>query len=103
MLKLGEANPLAVFGLRQLAHCPPHFTPVEFECLTSDKDITDWIWANLEGRFYFGDLRNPNKMEFESAPDFMARIQGVKRAAFETASEASYFALMLSTFNNHSF
>jgi len=101
MLKLGDANPLAVFGLRQLAHCPPHFTPVDFECLVDDKDITDWIWANLDGRFYFGDASWANQQSI----DISLSTGFLKRAAFETAGEASYFALVLSTFNtdNHPF
>ena len=84
---------MAVFGLRQLEHCPPHFTPVDFECHADEKDITDWIWANLDGRFYFGDCYN-------SAPKLESSLSFAKRAAFETAGEASYFALVLSTFNN---
>lgn len=91
LLKLNDANPLAVFGLRQLAHCPPHFTPVDFECLVDDKDITDWIWANLDGRFYFGDVL-PKEVTLG--------VGFSKRAAFETAGEASYFALVLSTVNH---
>jgi len=55
MIKHGEPNPLNVFGLRQLDHNPPHFTNVPFELKASNKQITDWIWENLEGRFWFGD------------------------------------------------
>ena len=100
MLKLNEVNPLAVFGLRQLEHCPPHFTPVDFDCLVDDKDITDWIWANLDGRFYFGDAYTK-----EVSEEATLSTGFLKRAAFETAGEASYFALVLSTFNtdNHPF
>jgi hypothetical protein len=94
MLKYGEANPLAVFGLRQLDYCPPHFTVVDFDARTTDKNITDWIWANLSGRFYFGDYYYKNE-------DSSVHYQ--KRVAFELASEASMFALMLDTINRFDF
>jgi hypothetical protein len=55
MLKYGEVNPLNVFGLRRLDHCPPHFTKIHFDLRTSFKDITDWVFENLEGRFYAND------------------------------------------------
>ena len=54
MLKHGEVNPLDVFGLRKLDHCPPHFERVIFDLRLSKKDIIDWIYENLEGRFYHG-------------------------------------------------
>ena len=87
MLKHGEPNPLNIFGLRQLNHCPPHFERVVFDAgfMSSDKGIKDWIWENLEGRFYLGvqDAYEGNK------------LQRQQLAAFESTSEASYFALFL--------
>ena len=94
MLKYGEANPLAVFGLRELAHCPPHFIAVDFDCLAPDKTITDWIWANLTGRFYFGDHY------YKSTDD---NVVLTKRAAFESPGEASMFALILDQINRHNY
>ena len=94
MLKYGEANPLAVFGIRQLDHCPPHFTCVDFNSRTTDKNITDWIWSNLSGRFYFGEhyyKGEENSVHFQ------------KRAAFEIAGEASMFALILDQINSFNF
>lgn len=94
MLKYGEANPLAVFGLRQLDYCPPHFAVVDFDSRTTDKNITDWVWTNLSGRFYFGDhyfKRDDNTVHYQ------------KRVAFELASEASMFALMLDQINKFDF
>ena len=86
MLKHGEVNPLAVFGLRQLEHCPPHFTKVQIQSLdSSDKHYSDWIWENLTGRFYFGDEYTIT----ESKTVDMHKI-----AAFEIPGEASVFALM---------
>jgi hypothetical protein len=89
MLKHNEANPLTVFGLRELDHCPPHFTCVRFDLKTKEKDITDWIWTNLSGRFWVGDTyyQEEDRLNFQ------------KCAAFEMASEASMFALILDQIN----
>jgi len=90
MLKYNEVNPLAVFGLRELDHCPPHFTPVTFELKSPEKTISDWIWANLSGRFYYGD---------QYYRDSQYLVQGHRCAAFEIAAEASMFALVLDQIN----
>lgn len=89
MLKYGEVNPLNVFGLRQLEHCPPHFTQVPFDLSTSEKKIKDWIYENLEGRFYFGD--------YIFSDDEGTKMR--KCAAFELHGEASYFGLLLDKIN----
>ena len=94
MLKHNEANPLAVFGLRELEHCPPHFIQVEFELKTTEKAITDWIWSNLDGRFWFGDWYYK---------DENTNVNFHKCAAFETAGEASMFALVLDQINKPMF
>jgi hypothetical protein len=94
MLKYGEVNPLAVFGLRELEHCPLHFTTVEFELKTSEKSITDWIWTNLTGRFYCGDYYYK---------DSAGNVALIKRAAFEIPGEASMFALILDQINQHEY
>ena len=94
MLKYGEVNPLAVFGLRQLEHCPPHFIKVQFDVRVTSKVITDWIWTNLSGRFWFGDLyykTDGGSVAFQCC------------AAFEVAGEASMFALILDQINKHDF
>lgn len=88
MLKHGEANPLAVWGLRRLEHCPVHFTSVDFDIKSSEKAITDWIWSQLDGRFWFGDV-------YQSS----SGVTVCKRAAFELGSEASFFGLMLDKIN----
>jgi hypothetical protein len=89
MLKHGEPNPLNIFGLRQLDWCPPHFESVSFDLYIQEKTITDWIYENLEGRFYFGqtDVRKDGKVVRQSI------------AAFESLSEASYFGLFLPQIN----
>jgi hypothetical protein len=94
MLKYGEANPLAVFGLRELEHNPPHFTAVDFELKTSDKVVSDWIWTNLTGRFYYGDYY------YKDADN---HVQLTKRASFELPGEASMFALILDQINKHEY
>ena len=92
MLKHGEPNPLNVHQLRQLSWCPPHFEQVVFEPYVTTKNITDWLYENLEGRFYVGDVD-------------VARTPGGKPidrnllVAFELASEASYFSLVLPSIN----
>lgn len=93
MLKYGEVNPLAVFGLRRVEHCPPHFTKVEFDLRTMEKTIADWIWANLSGRFYYGDMYyiDGTSVAFH------------KCAAFEIPGEASMFGLILDQINKNDF
>jgi hypothetical protein len=90
MLKHNEANPLAVFGLRRIDHCPPHFTHVEFDSYVQEKTITDWVYENLTGRFYFGDWYK----EGDNGKSAMSRC-----VAFEEPGEASYFSLMLDQIN----
>lgn len=94
MLKHNEANPLAVFGLRELEHCPPHFTQVCFDQRTTDKTVSDWIWTNLGGRFWVGD---------RYSKDDSNNVTIQKCAAFEIAGEASMFALVLDQINKHEF
>jgi hypothetical protein len=86
MLRNGEANPLTVHGLRELDHCPPHFIQVPFEARCGRKQITDWIWENLEGRFWFDDLYFTTEG---------GSIAMTACAAFEIPGEASMFSLML--------
>ena len=91
MLKHGEINPLNVFGMRKLNHCPPHFDRVVFDIKVNEKKISDWIFENLAGRFWLGDVYvNKEKDSFEMS----------KCVAFEQKSEASYFALFLDQVNN---
>jgi hypothetical protein len=90
MLIHQEANPLAVFGMRELSHCPPHFTPVMFVLAVTEKNITDWIYQHLEGRFHLGDF-------YDTTETGGFDLQ--KRVSFEIAGEASMFALILDTIN----
>ena len=89
MLKYGEANPLNVFGLREVDHLPPHFEPVMFDLVTRAKSIVDWIYENLEGRFWFGTVYNAESRG------------GSHCVAFEIASEATMFALLLDQINKN--
>ena len=91
MLKHGEVNPLNVHQLRRVSHCPPHFERVIFEPYITKKQVTDWLYENLEGRFYVGDIdveRTPSKP-----------IDRNLLVAFEQPREASYFSLILPTIN----
>lgn len=90
MLKYGEINPLAVFGLRRLDHCPPHFTRVDFDLRTTEKNISDWVYANTDGRFFLGDQYSVNSEN---------HIVMHKCLAFELPGEASYFAIQLDQIN----
>ena len=94
MLKHNEVNPLSVFGLRKMEHCPPHFTTIKFDAYTIEKIITDWIWENLTGRFYLGD-------EYILANNEHNQKTMQKLAGFEIAGEASYFSLILDTINKN--
>ena len=87
-----QINPLNVHGLRKLDHCPPHFFAVDFDLTGPASQIVNWIFENLEGRFYFGDVVSIA----EGSSGFSMR----KRAGFEIHSEASYFALALSDINS---
>ena len=88
-----QPNPLNTFDLRRLEHCPPHFAVVDFSISCNEKKIQDWIWANLSGRFYLGDYYASTNQ------DTKPRTVLQKRAAFEIAGEASYFALFLPEIN----
>lgn len=95
MLKYKEPNPLAVFGLRRLEdHCPDHFVTVDFDIKCQEKNILDWVWTNLSGRFYFGDYYYRNSD---------GAIETKKRIGFETPGEASMFALVLDQLNRFEF
>lgn len=92
MIKHGEVNPLNVFGLRQVEHCPPHFETVTFDLRTNVKNIADWIYENLSGRFFIGDIYIPDN----NNPKHLAIQTAV---AFELHEEASFFCLMLPSIN----
>jgi hypothetical protein len=88
-----EINPLNVHGLRRLEHCPPHFLQVCFDLHTDERNITDWVYTNLTGRFYFGDY---------VLVDSAGKKSMCKMLAFEIHSEASYLGLFLDTINKSS-
>ena len=84
MSYIRDLNPLSVHGMRRMEHCPPHFERIEFDLSTDEKNITDWVYVNCSGRFYFGDY---------FLVDSNGRRQMCKVIAFENHSEASYFGL----------
>lgn len=85
-----DINPLNVFGLRRVEHRPPHFETLTFDLRTVEKNITDWVFENLHGRFYFGD---------HFALNDKGQSVIYKCIAFEDASELSYFGLFLDQIN----
>lgn len=92
MLKHGEINPLNVFDLRRLNHCPPHFSKVIIKHLYVDpKKVTDWIYENLSGRFCM--------IDYVDESDTGRSNQVDKCVAFEEAGEASMFTLMIDQIN----
>lgn len=94
MLKHNDPNPLNVHQMRRMEHLPPHFVPVLFSLSANEKVISDWIWENLEGRFYYGDY-------YDESEEGALNIQKV--VAFELPGEASYFALILDTINAYEY
>lgn len=90
MLKHGEVNPLNVFGLRRLEHCPPHFEQVLFDSHANESHIANWIYENLEGRFYVG---------YRDVERDSSSFQRQMMVGFELGGEASYFALQLGSIN----
>jgi len=91
MIKTFQVNPLNVHNQRVLEFCPPHFYVVDFDLSCSAKKISDWIYENLSGRFYFGEVIVYDQQKS------LTNIQ--RRAAFEIHSEATYFALVLNELN----
>jgi hypothetical protein len=91
MLKHGEINLLNVFNLRKLNHCPPHFSCVNFDAKTTVKQISDWIYENLTGRYWIGDV-----YVTDPSNNYLTIQKG---AGFEELSEASFFALCLDQIN----
>ncbi len=93
MLKHGEVNPLNLHGLRRVSWCPPHFEQLPFDLQVIEKVITDWIYENLEGRFYIGQV---DVVQENNRPTYRQCL-----VAFELASEASYFGLFLPQLNQN--
>lgn len=89
MLKHGEVNALNVHGLRRMSWCPPHFTKVSFEPYVAEKTISDWIYENLQGRFF---------LAYEDVLTG-GRSNRLLTAAFEHGGEASFFGLWLPSLN----
>lgn len=95
MLKHYEVNPLNVFGLRRLTHCPPHFETLCFDLKTQEKNLADWIYENLASRFFLGDTYT-----ISSENGCMVLCHKV---GFEDPSELSYFGLYLDTINTYDY
>lgn len=94
MIKYGEPNPLNILGMRRMDYCSPHLEKVFFDPKVHDKILIDWIYENLEGRFYFND---------ELVEVANGGVTAQKCAAFEIHSEASFFCFALDKLNKSSF
>jgi hypothetical protein len=92
MLKQNEVNPLNVFGLRRLDHCPPHFETLCFDLKTNEKNISDWIYENLSSRFFLGDT-------YILLPEIKNNVVLCHKVGFEDPSELTYFGIFLDTIN----
>lgn len=93
MLKQNEVNPLNVFGLRRLDHCPPHFETLCFDLKTNEKNISDWIYENLSSRFFLGDT-------YILSPE-NNNVVLCHKVGFEDSSELTYFGIFLDTINTY--
>lgn len=82
MIKQLDANPLAVFGMREMKVCPKHFEKVTVGYSLETRLISDWIYENTDGRFYLSQTSN---------------IAGTKQltVGFEVHFEATFFAMRL--------
>ena len=80
------ANPLSVFNMRKMDFCPIHFESISFALRVDERVVLDWIYENTEGRFHFG---SDNRLQ--------------AKVSFENHSEASYFGLMMPTFNKSNY
>lgn len=94
MIKYGEPNPLNIFNLRRLNYCSPHLEKVHFDSKVHDRVFVDWIYENLEGRFYLGD-------DIVEQSDGNIVVQKV--VAFEIHSESTFFCFMLDKLNKSAF
>lgn len=90
MLKetIPTANPLAVFNMRRLDFCPPHFQTMSFTLVCDERIILNWIYEHTEGRFFFG-----------TGPSLIENWRFSMCVSFENHSELSYFSLLLHQFN----
>ena len=90
----GEVNPLNVFDLREVPNVPPHFTKMTFDLVAAEKDISNWIYENMEGRFFLsGSFYSKNDGATGGRYTISACV------AFELPSEATYFSMMLPSIN----
>lgn len=84
----GTVNKIAAASGRQIEHLPLHFESIKLSNYNHN-ETKNWIWKNLEGRFYIGPRY---KIEYKS-------IVYEYVAAFEDSAEATMFVLMLETIN----
>lgn len=81
-----KVNPLNVYGARRVEFCPPYFEETTFEVkgYYAHRTLSDWIFKNLNGRYYVGKTATIE----EDGP-----IKNPVKVAFEVPSELSLFML----------
>lgn len=86
---LSEEEFLALRRQRQLEWYSDHLTLVDVSGFKHRrKQISDWIWCNLSGRFWLGEIYQSRSFNLY--------------VGFEQESEASYFALKFLSVQNQS-
>lgn len=82
----GKVNKIAAAGGRQVNCLPYHFESIKIIGY-NESQIKNWIWKNLNGRFYLGP-----KYKIENGSVIYEHV-----AAFEDPAEATMFVLMAET------
>lgn len=95
MIIHGEVNPLNVLKAREIKYLPPHFSVIKLPVNSYNdihtfrsKKIRNWIYKNLQGRFYVEDSTT-RRFKGQEAKLFPSKII----VAFENSSELSFFNL----------
>ena len=85
-LKHGKPNPLNYFGLRRVSFAPPHFKYIILEKYSPDyaKRISDWIYENLNSRYYVGQTLSLNNLNI---------VVYTTKIGFESEKELSFFTI----------
>ena len=95
-MSVKQLDPMAIIFDRRISSgpIPENFTQVIFDLKCKEDQIKNWIYENTKGKFYLG-------IKYEELPSRYVWCRHV--AAFERESEASMFALILTSLNisNH--
>jgi len=88
-LKNGKPNPLNLLGLRRVQFPAHHFhyTMLGYKLPDKTQSINDWIYHNLNGRYYLG-----TKLSLDDTNS----IRYATNLGFEEEKELSFFLLSYS-------